>query len=190
MVGIAPPEDVLRVLDHRMLKAAAGAKKRDASLSGMSNGEQGAVHAAIRDCPARTTSPSHPERTRNGIDLVGRNPSAADGRVRARAQPSAVRLESRDALARSRLRSPTRPTMMCLCIGCCRLASAITIELRQLSIHEIRGAAEYCARPAQDSRRRRCRWRVTSTVTKIAGSERACSPRDSSMRRRFQRLRR
>src|SRR5262245_10759224 len=74
MVGVSEPENVARELDDRVLEAASGPDEGNTALAGVSDGRQGAVHAAIR---ARRSDPDAVESAQPVVPVaggVGRDP--------------------------------------------------------------------------------------------------------------------
>jgi hypothetical protein len=85
MIGVLDPQDIARELDDRVLKPASRADERHATLAGISNGGERAIHAAIRTCRR------NPESVELGEahccvanDRIRRNPLETDSEVRAR----------------------------------------------------------------------------------------------------------
>jgi hypothetical protein len=50
MGSIVPAQHVARILNQRMLEAAAGAEERDAVLAGITGGNKRRIHIFIRTC--------------------------------------------------------------------------------------------------------------------------------------------
>ena len=85
MIGVLDPQDIARELDDRVLKSSSRADERHATLSRISDGDERAIHAAIRTC-RRNPDPVELSEARFCFanDRVRRNPLEGEVEVRAR----------------------------------------------------------------------------------------------------------